>query len=49
MAAAGPGEIVVSRTVRDLVAGSDITLQARGSQRLKGVEGERELFTVLRR
>ena len=49
MAAAGPGEIVVSRTVRDLVAGSDITLQARGSQRLKGVEGEWELFTVLRR
>jgi class 3 adenylate cyclase len=49
MAAAGPGEIAVSRTVRDLVAGSDITLQARGSQRLKGVEGEWELFTVLRR
>jgi class 3 adenylate cyclase len=49
MAAAGAGEIVVSRTVRDLVAGSDITLQARGSQRLKGVEGEWELFTVLRR
>ena len=38
MATAGPGEIVVSRTVRDLVAGSDVALQDRGSQRLKGVE-----------
>ena len=46
MATASPGEIVVSRTVRDLVAGSDITLEDRGSQRLKGVEGEWELFAV---
>jgi class 3 adenylate cyclase len=49
MATAGPGEVVVSRTVRDLVAGSNIALQARGSQRLKGVEGAWELFTVVRR
>ena len=49
MAAAGAGEIVVSRTVRDLVAGSDITLQDRGSQRLKGVEGAWELFAVVSR
>ena len=46
MAEAGPGEVLVSRTVRDLVAGSDITLKDRGSQRLKGVEGEWELFAV---
>jgi len=49
MATAGAGEIVVSRTVRDLVAGSDITLQDRGSQRLKGVEGAWELFAVVSR
>jgi hypothetical protein len=35
--------------VRDLVAGSDITLQDRGSQRLKGVEGAWELFAVVSR
>jgi class 3 adenylate cyclase len=46
MATAGAGEIVVSRTVRDLVAGSDIVLQDRGSKRLKGVEGDWQLFGV---
>jgi class 3 adenylate cyclase len=46
MATAGAGEIVVSRTVRDLVAGSDITLQDRGSRRLKGVDGVWQLFAV---
>jgi len=46
MATAGAGEIVVSRTVRDLVAGSDIVLQDRGSQRLKGVEGDWQLFLL---
>jgi class 3 adenylate cyclase len=49
MATAGPGEIVVSRTVRDLVAGSDVVLQDRGSRRLKGVEGDWELFGVVGR
>jgi class 3 adenylate cyclase len=49
MATAGPGEIVVSRTVRDLVAGSDVVLQDRGSQRLKGVEGGWQLFGVVGR
>ena len=46
MATAGAGEILVSRTVRDLVAGSDIVLQDRGSQRLKGVEGDWQLFLL---
>jgi class 3 adenylate cyclase len=41
---AGPGEILVSRTVRDLVEGSDIHFEDRGSVVLKGVEGERQLF-----
>jgi class 3 adenylate cyclase len=46
MATAGAGEIVVSRTVRDLVAGSDIVLQDRGSRRLKGMGGDWQLFGV---
>jgi serine/threonine protein kinase len=41
---AGPGEILVSRTVRDLVEGSDIHFEDRGSVVLKGVDGERQLF-----
>jgi len=46
MATAAPGEIVVSRTVSDLVAGSDVVLQDRGSRQLKGVEGDWQLFAV---
>ena len=37
-AAAQPGDILTSRTVRDLVVGSDITLLDQGAHRLKGVE-----------
>jgi class 3 adenylate cyclase/alpha-beta hydrolase superfamily lysophospholipase len=47
MAAAGSGEILTSRTVRDLVVGSDIALQDHGTQPLKGVEGNWELFSVV--
>ena len=46
LAAAGPGEILVSRTVRDLVTGSDVVLEPRGGHHLKGVEGTWQLFTV---
>ena len=46
MAEAAPGEVLVSRTVRDLVAGSDRVLTDRGSHRLKGVDGDWELFAV---
>jgi class 3 adenylate cyclase len=46
MAAAGPGEILVSRTVHDLVTGSGIVLRDRGPHRLKGVEGEWQLLAV---
>jgi class 3 adenylate cyclase len=46
MAAAGPGEIVVSRTVRDLAVGSERTLEERDSRTLKGVDGDWPLFTV---
>jgi class 3 adenylate cyclase len=48
MAAARPGEVLVSSTVHDLVAGSDQVLEDRGTHRLKGVEGEWELFGVPR-
>jgi class 3 adenylate cyclase len=48
LAAAEPGEILVSRTVRDLVVGSDVVLQDRGTHRLKGVEGSWQLFAVSR-
>jgi class 3 adenylate cyclase len=48
MAAAQPGDILASRTVRDLVVGSDITLHDHGSQPLKGLAGTWELFSVVR-
>ena len=43
---AGPGEVFVSSTVRDLVAGSGIEFQERGTAALKGVPGEWRLFAV---
>lgn len=46
MAEAGPGEVMVSRTVRDLVVGSDFRFVDRGSHQLKGVEGEWQLFCL---
>jgi class 3 adenylate cyclase len=46
MARAGPGDILVSSTVKDLVAGSGISFEDRGSFALKGVEGEWELYAV---
>jgi class 3 adenylate cyclase len=48
MAAAGQGEILVSRTVRDLVAGSDVTLEDRGMYLLKGIDGDWQLLAVSR-
>ena len=46
MAAAAPGEVLVSGTVRDLVAGSDYVLEDRGAHALKGMTGEWRLFAV---
>jgi class 3 adenylate cyclase len=43
---AQPGEVLVSRTVRDLVAGSGIELDDRGEHTLKGVAGEWLLYAV---
>ena len=45
-AAAAPGEVLVSRTVTDLVAGSGIEFTDRGSHALKGVPGEWQLYAV---
>ena len=45
-AAAGPGEVLVSRTVTDLVAGSGISFDERGAHSLKGVPGQWELYAV---
>ena len=46
MANAGAGEVLVSSTVRDIVAGSGITFADRGVTELKGVPGEWRLFLV---
>jgi class 3 adenylate cyclase len=46
MALARPGEVLVSRTVKDLVAGSGIRFADRGLHALKGVPGEWALFAV---
>jgi class 3 adenylate cyclase len=46
-AQAGPGEVVVSRTVVDLVVGSGMKFHDRGDIELKGVPGTRRLFSVM--
>lgn len=46
MATAAPGEILVSSTVKDLVAGSGIEFRDRGMHDLKGVPGGWRLFAV---
>jgi class 3 adenylate cyclase len=48
MAAAGSGEILISRTVRDLVVGATITVEDRGPHALKGIEDSWQLFAVTR-
>ncbi len=45
-ALAGPGEVLVSSTVKDLVVGSGIAFEDRGSHVLKGVPGEWRLYAV---
>jgi class 3 adenylate cyclase len=46
MATASPGEVLVSSSVRDLVAGSGFSFIDRGSHRLKGIAEERRLYAV---
>jgi class 3 adenylate cyclase len=45
-ALAEPSEILVSSTVKDLVAGSGIEFERRGDHELKGVPGTWRLFAV---
>jgi class 3 adenylate cyclase len=46
-APAGPGEILATSTVRDLVAGSDILFEDRGEHQLKGVPGQWRVYAVV--
>jgi class 3 adenylate cyclase len=45
-AVAGPGEVLVSNTVKDLVVGSGIEFEDRGERELKGVPGSWRLWAV---
>jgi len=47
-AVAGPGEVLVSSTVKDLVAGSGLSFEDRGLRSLKGVSEDWRLFAVAR-
>jgi len=46
-AQAAPNEVLVSATVRDLVAGSGIAFEDRGTHALKGLPEERHLYAVV--
>jgi class 3 adenylate cyclase len=46
VALAEPSEVLVSQTVKDLVAGSGLRFHDRGSHDLKGIEGEWHLYAV---
>ncbi len=46
-AQAGPGEVLVSSTVRDLIAGSGIELEDRGLYALKGIDEDRRLYAAV--
>lgn len=47
MSSAGAGDVLVSSTTRDLVAGSGLEFEDRGEHELKGIEGARRLHAVL--
>jgi class 3 adenylate cyclase len=46
-ALAEPGEVLVSQTVKDLVAGSGLEFEERGEHELKGVPGSWRLYAVV--
>jgi hypothetical protein len=46
-ALAAPGEVLVSSTVKDLVAGSGLSFRDRGTECLKGVPGEWHLYSAV--
>jgi class 3 adenylate cyclase/pimeloyl-ACP methyl ester carboxylesterase len=45
-ALAGPSEVLVSQTVRDLMVGSDLSFDDRGSRELKGIPGEWRVYSA---
>ena len=45
-ALAAPGEVAVSRTVRDLVVGSELTFSSHGEHELKGIPGRWEIYAA---
>jgi class 3 adenylate cyclase len=45
---AGPGEVLVSGTTRDLLDGSSLRFEDRGDKELKGLEGVRRIFALVR-
>lgn len=47
MSVAGPGEILASATVMDLVDGSDLRFEDAGSFELKGLQGSRQLYRLV--
>jgi class 3 adenylate cyclase len=46
MALAGPGEVLVSATTRDLLVGSGLEFDDRGEYELKGLSGARQVFAL---
>jgi class 3 adenylate cyclase len=46
MALAAGGQVLASRTTRDLAAGSGLTLESRGPQTLKGLPDPMEIFAL---
>ena len=47
MSLAGAGEVFVSSTTHDLVAGSGLEFEDRGEHVLKGIDGARRVYAVL--
>lgn len=45
---AGNGEVLITSTVKDLVAGSGLQFESRGKHELKGIPGEWELYSVIK-
>jgi class 3 adenylate cyclase len=46
-ALSGPSEVLLSRTVKDLVAGSDLNFEDRGTHSLKGIPDDWQLYAVV--
>jgi class 3 adenylate cyclase len=46
MDVAAPGEVLVSSVTRELVGGTHLSFESRGTHQLKGIDGDRELFAL---